>query len=244
MSRSTYVEGECILSDAVAQIEPVTSEASEIEPGASLPCLSLLSDEYLVGLTLGEQSELKVDWDVAFAALVERHRPAVRRVVRGIIRRSPDVDDVVQSAFMLAYRSLRNLKDRSRFKYWVRIIAANEARDLARNRPQRAGLDELMILPERSNDRMPAEAAEATWLLEELNNRLPEEYMKILYLRYYLDYTVNEVAEMLGIRPGLVKWRANRARRLAKKALTEGGAVSDAVSKDDGTSTKGGYANG
>lgn len=165
------------------------------------------------------------NWDAAFSVLVERHEPAVRRVVRGILGRSPDIDDVVQSVFISALRSLRTLNDRSRFKYWLRIIATNEARDLARPSTESAGLDELMILPERSADRLPADFAEASWLIDELRERLPREYMRVLYLRYYLDYTVNEVAEMLGIRPGLVKWRANRARRLAKEALSkqEGG---------------------
>lgn len=182
--------------------------------------MSLQSDEALVGLALDDSN-----WDAAFSALVERHHTAVRRVVRSVLGRSPDVDDVVQSAFTAAFRSLRSLADRSRFKYWLRIIAANEARDLARGSQETAGLDELMILPERSLDRMPADFAEATWLIDELTDRLPREYMRVLYLRYYLDYTVKEVAEMLGIRPGLVKWRANRARRLAREALSskEGG---------------------
>jgi len=72
-------------------------------------------------------------------------------------------------------------------------------------------------------DRLPADYVEAAWLIDELTERLPDQYMKVLYLRYYLDYTVKEVAEMLGISPGLVKWRANRARRLAKEALFEQG---------------------
>ena len=204
-----------ILAADLLPLDPVAPKATP-----ALTCLSLQSDEALVGLALDDSN-----WDAAFSALVERHHTAVRRVVRSILGRSPDVDDVVQSAFTAAFRSLRSLTDRSRFKYWLRIIAANEARDLARGSQETAGLDELMILPERSLDRMPADFAEATWLIDELTDRLPREYMRVLYLRYYLDYTVKEVAEMLGIRPGLVKWRANRARRLAREALSseEGG---------------------
>lgn len=195
----------------------VRTPASSTAPAAAprLTCLPLLSDEDLVGLALDGPN-----WSEAFSVLVERHEPAVRRVVRGVLGRSPNVDDVVQSVFISAFRSLRTLNDRSRFRYWLRIIATNEARDLARPSPESAGLDELMILPERSMDRLPADFVEASWLVDELNERLPAEYMRILYLRYYLDYTVKEVAEMLGIRPGLVKWRANRARRLAKEALS------------------------
>lgn len=153
---------------------------------------------------------------------MERHSKALRRVVRAILGDSPDVDDVVQSAFLSALRSLGALKDRGRFKYWVRIIAVNEASDLAREQPEYAPLDSLLTLPERSHDAAPAEAVETAWLIEQLNETLPEQYMKVLYLRYYLSYTVREVADMLGVQPGLVKWRANRAKKLAREALSEG----------------------
>lgn len=205
------MEGECNLA---ADLLPDEGAVEAAQP--ALTCLELLSDEDLVGLVLESPN-----WDAAFSTLVERHHSAVRRVVRSILGRSPDVDDVIQTAFTSAFRSLRSLSDRSRFKYWLRIIAANEARDLARGSQEITGLDELMILPERSSDRLPADYVEATWLIDELTGRLPEEYMRVLYLRYYLDYTVKEVAEMLGIRPGLVKWRANRARRLAREALSD-----------------------
>jgi len=217
------VEGECDLAVSLTPSEPdgtapVTGTAS---------CFSLLSDEDLVGLVL-ENPHRDAAFsasDAAFSTLVERHQTAVRRVARGILGRSPDVDDVVQAAFTAAFRSLRSLTDKSRFKYWLRIIAANEARDMVSGSQPTSELDELMILPERSMDRLPADYVEAAWLIDELTERLPDQYMKVLYLRYYLDYTVREVAEMLGIRPGLVKWRANRARRLAKEALSkqEGG---------------------
>jgi len=195
-------------------------------------CFPLVRDEDLVGLALSDPSG-----DIAYSILVERHERAVRHVARGILGRSADVDDVVQQTFVSAFRSLRNLKDRSRFKYWLRIIAANEARDIATGSDPVAGLEDLMILPERSKDRLPADFVEVSWLIDELSNRLPKEYMRILYLRYYLDYTVNEVAEMLGIRPGLVKWRANRARRLAKEALSdsEGGNTSGQTESSQGS---------
>lgn len=218
-SRSIHVEGECELAVSLTSSDSVMKRAYS--------CFSLLSDEDLVGLALENPlaNATPLASDAAFSALVERHEVAVKCVARGILGRSPDVDDVVQAAFTSAFRSLHSLTDRSKFKYWLRIIAANEARDMISGSQPTSELDELMILPERSIDRLPADYVEAAWLIDELTERLPDQYMKVLYLRYYLDYTVREVAETLGIRPGLVKWRANRARRLAKEALSkqEGG---------------------
>lgn len=197
------------------------------------PSLSSRSDEALVSIALGqwdnEEPATLEDRDSAFCELAKRHYSAVRSVVRAIMGTSADVDDAVQSAFLSAYRSLGSLKNRSKFRYWVRIIAVNEAHNLLRDQRRHhtrdyAGikeLDALLTLPESAQDRVPPLAAEAAWLIEELTGRLPAQYMKVLYLRYYLDYTVNEVADMLGIQPGLVKWRANRARKLAKQALSD-----------------------
>jgi hypothetical protein len=109
------VEGECILN-------PGGSEAAEIELVDREPRkqdLSSLSDQILVGIALGEaSSSICADGaepesrETAFAALVDRHSKAIRRVVRAILGDSPDVDDVVQSAFLSALRSLGTLKDR------------------------------------------------------------------------------------------------------------------------------------
>lgn len=212
-------------------IAPAESGAATPALVPMLPCLRLFSDEDLVGMALDDPHR-----DAAFAVLVERHKTAVRRVVRGVLGRSSDVDDVVQSTFISAFRALRTLKDRSRFKYWVRMIAINEARDIAASPVEVASLDELMILPEQASDRLPADVVEANWLIEELTERIPMQYMRVLYLRYYLDYTVKEVAEMLGIQPGLVKWRANRARRMAREALsTEAGPMKEGGSKNGQT---------
>lgn len=223
------------------------------EPSQEADLLSSLPDETLVALSLGDPAALGASVagtpaggslrhrvEDAFAVLVNRHGAAIRRVVRAILGDSPDADDVVQSAFTAAFRSLGRLKDRTKFKFWVRIIAVNEANDAARQRLDYAPLDELMTLPERSGDAAPVQAVEAAWLIEALNRRLPEEYMKVLYLRYYLDYTVSEVAEILGIQPGLVKWRANRAKRLARRVLQDEGVRE----RDEGSETTQGNREG
>ena len=205
--------------------QDITRRTSPEESGRTSPnagCFPLLSDEDLVAIALGETAVPGADLrERAFETLVARHYDAVRKVARAVLGPSPDADDAVQSTFLAAYVGLRGLKDRSRFKYWLRVIAVNQARDLQRGKVETESLDSLLNLPETSRDRMPPEAVEAAWLVEQLNDHLPEQYMKVLYLRYYLEYTANEVAEMLGIQPGLVKWRSDRARKLAQRSLSQ-----------------------
>jgi RNA polymerase sigma-70 factor (ECF subfamily) len=189
------------------------------------PNLQGCTDADLVSLALGESPNgggAEVDEAVveeAFEVLMKRHYGSVAKVVYAALGSTSQLEDVLQSAFLAAFRSLGSLQNRSKFKYWVRAIAVNQVRDLTRRqtRYEEVGsLEELITLPERPDD-----IVEIAWQLEELARRLPPAYMKVLYLRYYLGYSVKDVAALLGIDPGLVKWRANRARRLASRVLRD-----------------------
>mgnify|MGYP005840032091 CR=1 FL=1 len=180
------------MGEAPQEITGGTAAEASGRSGANAGCFLLLSDEDLVAIAVGDTAGAGAQLrEKAFETLVARHYDAVRKVTRAVLGPSPDADDAVQSAFLAAYAGLKGLKDRSRFKYWLRVIAVNQARDLQRGRLEYENLDSLLNLPETSCDRMPPEAVEAAWLIEQLNDHLPEQYMKVLYLRYYLEYTVN-----------------------------------------------------
>lgn len=154
----------------------------------------------------------------AFEALIERHYRSVASVAYAALGSSSELEDVLQASFFAAFRSLRNLEDRSKFRFWLRAIAANQSRDLVRRQAVfgvQDSIDDLITVPEQET----AEIVEASWVLDEICEHLPKRYSQVLYLRYYLGYTVSEVAEALGIDSGLVKWRASRARQLATRLL-------------------------
>lgn len=190
--------------------------------------LSQYDDEDLVSLALQVMQEPAAARHSLYAnepfdELVKRHCDSVKKAVKSRVGSSPDLDDIVQTSFMKAYYSLDKIKDGSRFKYWVRMIAVNEASSFMRSSRPAASIERALTYPEYANSRIPADIAEATLLLEKLHKDLPEQYMRVLYLRYYLDYTVNEVAELLEIDAGLVKWRTHRAKQLARGLLEEEG---------------------
>lgn len=179
------------------------------------------TDAYLVTLALGESPDgTEVNQAAqaeAFEVLMKRHYGAVAKVAYTVLGSATELEDVLQSAFLAAFRSLESLQERSKFKYWVRAIAVNQARDFTHRhiRHEEIGsLEDIITLPEQPHD-----AVELSWQLEEMARHLPPSYMEVLYLRYYLGYSVNEAANLLGIAPGLVKWRTSKARRLASQIL-------------------------
>jgi RNA polymerase sigma-70 factor (ECF subfamily) len=73
----------------------------------------------------------------AFRTLVERHSRAVFRVAYRMTGNEQDAEDVVQEAFLRAYRNLGRFEERARFASWLHRIAANCAYDALRARARR-----------------------------------------------------------------------------------------------------------
>src|SRR5436189_3338513 len=73
----------------------------------------------------------------AFGALVERHSRSIFRLAYRMTGNEHDAEDVVQEAFLRAYRRLDQYDQRARFSSWLYRIAANCAFDLLRARRRR-----------------------------------------------------------------------------------------------------------
>src|SRR5438046_8261431 len=98
-------------------------------PGTVRPQLTLLDgyvkDSTLVARALSKGSRSKA----AEEELYRRYRPAVSRLAASFSELDPDeADDVVQEAFVRAFRALISLKDRERFAAWLFTIASNRSR--------------------------------------------------------------------------------------------------------------------
>ena len=67
--------------------------------------------------------------EAAFAELMRAYYPYVYTIVIGIVNNPHDAEEVVQDAFLNAYRGLAQLEDTAKFKSWLAEIARNSARD-------------------------------------------------------------------------------------------------------------------
>ena len=78
----------------------------------------------------------------AFGELLERYSPLVHGVLLERIRRTDEVEDLVQEVFVKAYQSLVTLRDARRFAPWIARIAANLAVDWFQIQQRRVRADE------------------------------------------------------------------------------------------------------
>ncbi|MEV0898796.1 sigma-70 family RNA polymerase sigma factor [Actinoplanes sp. NPDC049802] len=151
----------------------------------------------------------------AYEVLVARCTvPAHRAAV--LLGAGADADDVVQEAFVKAYRQLDRFRGEAGFKAWLLAIVANETRNLVRSRRRREGLwlraavreDPLPLEPDPAESAM---AGERRRVLVEQLRALDRRDRDVLVCRYLLDLSEAETAVTLGLPRGTVKSRTSRA---------------------------------
>ncbi len=132
-----------------------------------------------------------------------------------ICRCREDADDVVQDTFLKYYLQNRDYIDDTHLKAWLLRVAVNRAKDISRTfwRKNRVSWEEYM-------DELEFAQPEDRSLFQAVM-RLPERYRTVIHLFYYEEYSVQEIASILGRSQGTVKSQLSRGRQLLKTMLTE-----------------------
>lgn len=133
-----------------------------------------------------------------------------------------DADDVVQEAFVKAFRQLRRFRPGEAFGPWLLTIVANETKNLTRSRRRRANLAVRLSAVQVGTPELPIERAIAGERRETLLraiDTLPEKEQQAVVCRYLLDLTENETAQLLRWPLGSVKSRTFRALKRLREQL-------------------------
>jgi len=168
--------------------------------------------------------------DAAFGMLVDRHRSAVFRAVLAALGTREGADEVAQEAFVAAYRYLRDFREDASFKTWLLSIAWRKT--LTHRRRVRTFVSRFVQPPEDTEWQIPVAGGsqEQAVLDTELKNairrqiaRLAPKLRDALLLAAAGDNSYEEIAGMLSIPLGTLKWRVSEARRQLKLKLAEVG---------------------
>jgi RNA polymerase sigma-70 factor (ECF subfamily) len=160
----------------------------------------------------------------AFEVLVRRHQGRVFAVAGGILRNREDVEDIAQQVFLKAYFSLKRFDQRAAFSTWLYKITVNECWDLLRKKKVRPLVYESELSEEQAHLYQSTEekAGHAPDVSEQMETRqqldrwleyLDERDRVILVLKEVQGFTVEEIAETMGINGNTVKVRLFRARQ-------------------------------
>ena len=158
----------------------------------------------------------------AFAALMREHYPFVYAIVIRIVKNSHDAEEVVQDAFLNAYRGLTQLEDTEKFKGWLAEIAQNCARNwLRQQRGDTVSIDQVTEDMLQGQD-LPDERMvrkEQKELIRRTMETLPQKDREIAQA-YYLDgASYDELTSTHGLSYNAIAFRLSRAKRQLTKRL-------------------------
>lgn len=176
---------------------------------------SRLADEDLISLVAAGDAS-------AFAALYERHSPAVCSLARRLTLNKQDAEDLAQEAFLKVWRSVGSYRaERGGVRKWIFSVLRNRSIDLLRSRAtRRRTLEKAEAEVPRPR---PSEPFALSWrdfrrdLLREALGELPREQRTVLALAHFSELTHAEIAELLCVPLGTVKGRV----RLGLKKLRD-----------------------
>lgn len=162
----------------------------------------------------------------AFGKLMERYEvPLLRYLMRLTGWAGEEVEDILQEAFIKAYRHLNDYDSSLKFSAWLYRITHNQAIDTLRRHtasPVRFewSLEDVARLVPAKND---TEAA--LWSQEELESvrraidSLPERYREVLVLRFLEEKSYEEIVDILKMPKGSVATAVKRGKELLLKQL-------------------------
>jgi RNA polymerase sigma-70 factor (ECF subfamily) len=177
----------------------------------------MIEDTTLVRRTLSGDQE-------AFSSLVEKYKDPVFNVAYRMLGNPTEAEDVAQEAFVRAYTQLHTYKDTHRFSTWLLSIASHLSIDqLRRRRFLALPLENVPFLewiadvgPSPEQSALRHETADD---MQRILDTLPVKYRAVLLLRYWHDFSYEEIAQTLELTPALVKARLHRARELVARFM-------------------------
>ena len=157
----------------------------------------------------------------AFRRLAEQSLDPSFRLANAILGNPAEAEDAVQDAFVTAWRKWGSLRDATKADAWFRRILVNTCRDRLRRRARRRTDDLALHSSMATPD--PLASVDDHVLLEQALSHLDADDQILIVLRYDHDLVLDDIAHLLDIPTGSVKWRLNRAHRRLRSALERAG---------------------
>ena len=158
----------------------------------------------------------------AFTDLMREYYPFVYAIVTRIVKNSHDAEEVVQDAFLNAYRGLTQLEDTTKFKSWLGKIAQNCARNwLRKQRDDTVSIDEVseqMLQTQDSPDERLIRL-EQRELIRRTMETLPQKDRDIAYAFYLEGASYDELTSTHELSYNAIAFRLSRAKRQLSKRL-------------------------
>lgn len=153
---------------------------------------------------------------IAFQQLIHLEKEKLYKMAYVYMRNEDEALEIFQETVYLAFKSITKLKNDQYFSTWIIRILINTSISTLRKKKRVVMINKEML------DNMPGkEITETDVQIDLLNalNEIDEKYKTVLLLRYYQDYTTQQIAVILGCPEGTVKTNIRRGIAVLKEKM-------------------------
>lgn len=158
----------------------------------------------------------------SFEKLFNMYKDKAVRTAYLITKNSALAEDAVQEAFILCYFKIRGLKDPAMFKTWFFRILTRLAWRMSAKEKGAVSIDdvpEAADLKDSAEVEKEVENQEQSAFLMRAVKSLDIKQQTVIFLYYYNDFSVKEIAQVMGSFEGTVKSRLHAARKNLRKYI-------------------------
>jgi RNA polymerase sigma-70 factor (ECF subfamily) len=158
----------------------------------------------------------------AFETILERYEKPVFNAAYRIVANYEDAADVTQTVFLKVHRKLGSYRPEHKFFSWVYRIAVNEAINFSKRHSRERPLDDAVAA--RTGDHVDHLARIARdEMIQGALSALKTDYRVVVVLKYFLEMSYKEIAEIVGVPEKTVKSRLFTGRELLRDMLVKRG---------------------
>jgi RNA polymerase sigma-70 factor (ECF subfamily) len=159
-----------------------------------------------------------------FLEIHDQFYERVRKFILASVRDESAADDLVQEAFMKIQENLDSVRDPAKISSWVFRIAHNLCQDHFRTRkklPSHEEIHEGLVNIQETPLQKKVEQGEMSQCVQDQLNLLPESLRSVLIFSDVMEFSQQEIADILRLTVENVKVRLHRARKKFKAILEE-----------------------
>lgn len=154
----------------------------------------------------------------AFAYLVEKYKSMVFTLAVKILKDPEEAEEVAQDVFVKSYQSLSGFKGKSKFATWLYSITYNACMDVIKRKKKYVAAEAITVLKDAGT---AAEEDALHLLMKDDRNKainqtiekLPEEDRTIIWLYYFEELTLKEIAKVVNLSVANIKVKLHRSRK-------------------------------
>ncbi|MCM3572408.1 MULTISPECIES: sigma-70 family RNA polymerase sigma factor [Mesobacillus] len=176
-------------------------------------------DDITIGINVSENAAEAID------EIMTRYGQEILQLAFSYVKNKQIAEDLTQEIFVKCYRSLHTYSGKSKFRTWLWRIASNHCKDYLKSWYNK---NVFTTDYQPIYDSIQSESVEQTVIQDEEDGQLasavmelPVHYREVIYLFYFEEMSIKEIAVVTESKENTIKTRLKRAKELLKERLEE-----------------------